>query len=1010
MRGGSQPPRAWWLLLISRVAVLVLVAGSLVAVGVGRAQPASATVGSLNSMTWNIQGSAGQTAWNQLRTTLSTALTRHNQDPRRPALNVVAMQEVGSRPRGATATGLSWVAGPWTIPRTPGSVNTITYPAPDPSTGAPRQFVVSEYTWDVNGTRYYIYFMPMLRSSASPAGSTAVRNGLAIISDQQATNVWIQQPQRWDNTTQSVSPSSRPAFGIRYPDGSAWWTVHSGSGPSNSTRNDASNMVTAISNRMTGAGVGNWAVLGDFNRDLIRLGVAGFGTLPVGSHIVNPVARRGPRSSRFDPQVTRPSSGTQLDYMITNDTTAGLQALTYGNYSDHLAVQFGTTLMASAQVGQISLLTQPGQCLDLDPGSGPVGPGTRLRLASCAAGSSTQQWAVNDDGTISNGGYCLDNYAWGTGDGNVIQLYTCNGASAQQWAAYANGQIYNLPTGSPIGSGKCLDTTAPSGGPPPPPGASPGMSLRTCSTSSTQLFHFQYQDPPTSGGALELGASMPGCLDHGQSRLTVQACSGGDTDQVWTLPGDGTVRVGPPGSTGQCLDNFSGNTSDGNHVQLYTCNTGEVAQQWQPRADGTLYNPASGKCLSNGAQDSSAALTIQDCYTDEPGQIWNFDAGTGTITEPPLQMCLEHNLTGNGAPARAWECIPRNSNQQWTFFGDGTVRDGSPGRCLENSGGSNTAGNPIIMDTACSGGSSQLWQLRVDGTLYNPATDKCVDDNDEPGIGNRVTLEPCASTTNWYPVGSTLQATNSGPSCLAHPANTLAVEACTPGEASQQWTLPGDGTVRVGPPGSTGQCLDNFSGNTSDGNHVQLYTCNTGEVAQQWQPRADGTLYNPASGKCLNNGAQDSSAALTIQDCYTDEIGQIWNVSGSAITQPPMPVCLNHYLPGDAVAARQWECIPGNSNYQWTQPGDGTLREGTPSNPGRCLDNYSNQSNDGNPVHLYHCVSGDTAEQWQENSDLYNPPTGKCAGEGNNRAAGAAFTLMSCVAALHWYLISPQDQ
>jgi hypothetical protein len=90
----------------------------------------------------------------------------------------------------------------------------------------------------------------------------------------------------------------------------------------------------------------------------------------------------------------------------------------------------------------------------------------------------------------------------------------------------------------------------------------------------------------------------------------------------------------------------------------------------------------------------------------------------------------------------------------------------------------------------------------------------------------------------------------------------------------------------------------------------------------------------------------------------------------------------------------------------WARPGDGTLREGTPASTGRCLDNCNCRSSEGNPVNLFHCVPGDAAQQWQENSGLCNPPAGKCAGEGDSRASGAASTLMSCTAALHWYLVS----
>ena len=48
------------------------------------------------------------------------------------------------------------------------------------------------------------------------------------------------------------------------------------------------------------------------------------------------------------------------------------------------------------------------------------------------------------------------------------------------------------------------------------------------------------------------------------------------------------------------------------------------------------------------------------------------------------------------------------------------------------------------------------------------------------------------------------------------------------GTNAQQWTRPGDGTVRA-----LGKCLDVSAGSTANGARVQLWTCN-GTGAQQW--------------------------------------------------------------------------------------------------------------------------------------------------------------------------------
>jgi hypothetical protein len=51
-------------------------------------------------------------------------------------------------------------------------------------------------------------------------------------------------------------------------------------------------------------------------------------------------------------------------------------------------------------------------------------------------------------------------------------------------------------------------------------------------------------------------------------------------------------------------------------VQLFDCN-GTGSQAWTSRADGTLVNPQSGRCLDDpgNKQQAGDALEIYDCNT-----------------------------------------------------------------------------------------------------------------------------------------------------------------------------------------------------------------------------------------------------------------------------------------------------------------------------------------------------------------------------------------------------------
>jgi len=93
-----------------------------------------------------------------------------------------------------------------------------------------------------------------------------------------------------------------------------------------------------------------------------------------------------------------------------------------------------------------------GKCVDVAAAS--TANGAAIQLYDCN-GSSAQSWTVGSDGTLKALGKCMDVTAAGTANGTKIQLYDCNGSAAQKWTA-SNGELVNS------GSGRCLDATGPS--------------------------------------------------------------------------------------------------------------------------------------------------------------------------------------------------------------------------------------------------------------------------------------------------------------------------------------------------------------------------------------------------------------------------------------------------------------------------------------------------------------------------------------------------------------------
>jgi hypothetical protein len=109
--------------------------------------------------------------------------------------------------------------------------------------------------------------------------------------------------------------------------------------------------------------------------------------------------------------------------------------------------------------------------------------------------------------------------------------------------------------------------------------------------------------------------------------------------------------------------------------------------------------------------------------------------------------------TADGTAVQIWDCLG-NSNQQWQWWSDGTVRfSADTNKCLDLPGWETADGTPIqIYD--CNGGSNQQWSF-VNGTLQ--------------GFGGKCVDDPGASATNgtllqyWDCIGDGNQGFNLAP-------------------------------------------------------------------------------------------------------------------------------------------------------------------------------------------------------------------------------------------------------
>jgi glucosylceramidase len=138
------------------------------------------------------------------------------------------------------------------------------------------------------------------------------------------------------------------------------------------------------------------------------------------------------------------------------------------------------------------------------------------------------------------------------------------------------------------------------------------------------------------------------------------------------------------------------------------------------------------------------------------------------------------------------------------------------------------------------------------------------------------------ATFTWSGTGSPAPGgtiTGLGGKCVdvagAASANGTAIQlyGCN-GTAAQQWSRPGDGTLR-----SLGKCLDISGPSNVDGTVAHLWDCHTG-TSQKWTLDSSQRLVNTYSGKCLDVTGNTSAdgARLQIWTCTTGA-NQKWTLN-----------------------------------------------------------------------------------------------------------------------------------
>ena len=131
-------------------------------------------------------------------------------------------------------------------------------------------------------------------------------------------------------------------------------------------------------------------------------------------------------------------------------------------------------------------------------------------------------------------------------------------------------------------------------------------SAATESSVQASIVSAGYAPNSASGatGPIVSGVSSSKCADNNNgsgtngNKVQIWTCDGNASAQNWTVNSNGTLTI-----DGGCMDITGANNSNGTLIEWWTCNGG-ANQQWQAE-NGEVVNPASGKCLDDPASNTT---------------------------------------------------------------------------------------------------------------------------------------------------------------------------------------------------------------------------------------------------------------------------------------------------------------------------------------------------------------------------------------------------------------------
>ncbi|MFG1609910.1 ricin-type beta-trefoil lectin domain protein [Actinoplanes sp. NPDC049265] len=563
-------------------------------------------------------------------------------------------------------------------------------------------------------------------------------------------------------------------------------------------------------------------------------------------------------------------------------------------------------------------------------------------LFTCQVDDRENRFTLRPDGRFEVKGTCM------TAGSPVVQR-SCDGSAEQVWSARSSGEIVNPA------SGRCLTAASADW--------DAALSLTACAAGPLQLFRapsgldqdrISVENPRFQGTlkgtairkrlfasnldttqrltwaatGLPAGLSIDATTgmisgtatttQTSQATITVTNETGQTTTESFTWQvGDGRIL----GLNGYCADSTDASDADGNPIQLFDCGTSN-AQLWTVRPDGRL--EVLGKCMTVAGDDVSIVLNACDTAA---AQVWAVSGST-----------VRHTLTG--------KCLTAPTADR----------------------------NVKLTITACGDGAGQVWNLPTAPVVLDAVTKRKWTTSTPPvlDVTARSAKPISRYTATGLPAGLTMNPSNgqlSGTPTAVGSGETVVTVTDAAGDSGAtafQWSV-FHGQIR----NTSGWCLDNSRGGTSDGNPILVWSCSDSDTQlwkvrsngalevqggcmvastlivrrgcddaadEVWQATEKGELRNPASGKCLSAPSLAYDVQFTLADCAATAL-QMWALPTAPRLTTPIT---QQSVIGTATSLTLGLTFNGGAKPTVTATGlpaglslSGTTISGTPTTAGR---------------------------------------------------------------------------